>query len=309
MEEILAKGPWIVSNKHMSVQKWDPIIGMERVDVTKIPVWAKIRDVPLEAWTKEGISALASSLGKPIRMDNITAQNCKDGKGRAEYARVLVEFDVDKGFKEEICIQYRSKDNVIRGTKKVKVEYDKMKNKESIDVDEVSGFTQVRYRKNFEAKRNDRIGMNQYGGSKRNVWNNNGVYKKKDKAVGSIGDNQIQGKKGSTTKQNKADNTARVSQNMFAPLDDMSEKHELNVLKDRMIVDQYLNKKLQPTCAETTNWSKDMISYFKQKWDENRLKEAEENNEKNEDVLIGENIAAQRCSANDVNGEETSILN
>nr|GEX89195.1 hypothetical protein [Tanacetum cinerariifolium] len=228
MEEILAKGPWIVSNK--------PI-----------------------------------SLGKPIRMDKITAQNCKDGKGRAEYARVLVEFDVYKGFKKEICIKYKSKDNVIRGTKKVKVEYmrkpyicsqckvfghrdeksskfkrmsegnehDKMKNKESIDVEEVSGFTQVRYRKKFEAKRNDRIGINQWGGSKRNVWNNNGVYKEKDKAVGLNG----------------------------------------------------------------------MINYFKQKWEEDRLKEAEEKNEKNEDVLIGENIAAQRCSANDVNGEETSVLN
>nr|GEU61976.1 hypothetical protein [Tanacetum cinerariifolium] len=199
-----------------------------------IHVWAKIRDVPLEAWTKEGISALASSLGKPIRMDKITAQKCKDVKGRVEYARVLVEFDVDKGFKEEICIQYMSKDNVIRGTKKVKVEYvwkphicsqckvfghrdekcskfkrmsegneqDKMKNKESINVEEVGGFTQVRYRKKFEAKRNDMIEI-----------------------------------------------------------------------------------------------------------EEDRLKEAEEKNEKNGDVLIGENIAVQRCFANDVNEEETYVLN
>ncbi|GKB71203.1 RNA-directed DNA polymerase, eukaryota, reverse transcriptase zinc-binding domain protein [Tanacetum coccineum] len=228
-------------------------------------------------------------------MDNITAQNCKDGKGGAEYARVLVEFDVDKGFKEEICIQYRSKDNVIRGAKKVQVEYVwkphicsqckvfghrdekcskfKRMGDESIDVGEDGGFTQVRYRKNFGAKRNDRNGMNQWGGNKRNVWNNNGIYKKKDKEMGSNGEKQMQGKTDSTSKLDGTDKTERVSQNMFAPLDDMSEKHKLDVLKDRMI-------------------------------EEDGMKEADENNEKNKDVFIRENIETQRCSANDVNGEE-----
>nr|GEW25125.1 hypothetical protein [Tanacetum cinerariifolium] len=41
------------------------------------------------------------SLGKPNRMDNVAAQMCQSGIGRAEFARVLVEFDVNKGFKEE----------------------------------------------------------------------------------------------------------------------------------------------------------------------------------------------------------------
>ncbi|GKE48554.1 hypothetical protein Tco_1479812 [Tanacetum coccineum] len=59
-----------------------------------------------------------SSLGKPIRMDNITAQACTAGRGRAEFARVLVEFDVNKGFKDKIDIQYKNKKNVVKGTKK-----------------------------------------------------------------------------------------------------------------------------------------------------------------------------------------------
>nr|GEX18071.1 hypothetical protein [Tanacetum cinerariifolium] len=76
-----------------------------------------------QAWTRDDISALASSLGKPLRMDNITAQACQTGRGRATFARVLVEFDVKKGFKDEIGIQYMSKDNIVKGTKVVKVEY------------------------------------------------------------------------------------------------------------------------------------------------------------------------------------------
>lgn len=38
---------------------------------------------------------------------------------------------------------------------------------------------------------------------------------------------------------------------------------ELSMLKVRMIVDQYLNKKYQPPIEFTRNWSKDMIAYFK----------------------------------------------
>ncbi|GJS13293.1 RNA-directed DNA polymerase, eukaryota, reverse transcriptase zinc-binding domain protein [Tanacetum coccineum] len=242
MEEVLAKGPWI---------------------------------------TKEGISALASSLGKPIRMDNTTAQICKDGKGRAEYARVLVEFDVNKGFKDEICVQYRSKDNVIKGTKKVK---ENGKKKESIDVKDVDGFTEVKHRKNNEFRRNDGFGGNQWREGKRNVWNRNGTYKKKKKEVVSNDEEQIK-KKGSNvsdkgkdwTIQDVADKAIRISQNKFASLENLSENQELNLLKDRII-------------------------------EEDRLKEAEENNEMNEDVMNGKNIAARKCSANDVNREESSII-
>ncbi|GKG56075.1 hypothetical protein Tco_0577150, partial [Tanacetum coccineum] len=70
-------------------------------------------------------------------------------------------------------------------------EQDKLKNKESIDMEEAGDFTQVKYRKNFESKRNDRNGMNQWGGTKRNVLNNNGIYRKKDKEVVSNGEKQM----------------------------------------------------------------------------------------------------------------------
>ncbi|PWA39327.1 hypothetical protein CTI12_AA572880 [Artemisia annua] len=52
--------------------------------------------------------------------------DCLDMSNRqrkTDYARVLLEFDVKKGFKEKIAIQYKDKDNVIRGTKIVNVEY------------------------------------------------------------------------------------------------------------------------------------------------------------------------------------------
>nr|GEX49516.1 hypothetical protein [Tanacetum cinerariifolium] len=58
-------------------------IGLEKIKESKIPVWANLKNVPSEARTRDGISALATSLGKPLRMDNITAQACQAGRGRA----------------------------------------------------------------------------------------------------------------------------------------------------------------------------------------------------------------------------------
>ncbi|GJV07291.1 hypothetical protein Tco_1344947 [Tanacetum coccineum] len=93
---------------------------------------------------------------------------------------------------------------------------------------------------------------------------------------------------------------AWTSLNKFAVFEknDMDEQQELNQLKDRMIVDQYLNKKLQPSCSKTNNWSKEMIYYFKTKWEEDRAKEKEGNDESNEDVYDGRNDAVNMCSAN-----------
>ncbi|GJX87693.1 RNA-directed DNA polymerase, eukaryota, reverse transcriptase zinc-binding domain protein [Tanacetum coccineum] len=80
-------------------------------------------NILMEAWSTEGISALASCLGKPLIMDNMTARRCQFWEGRMDFARVLVEFDVMKGFKEKIEIQYRDMNNNKKGSKYVKVEY------------------------------------------------------------------------------------------------------------------------------------------------------------------------------------------
>ncbi|GJZ69312.1 RNA-directed DNA polymerase, eukaryota, reverse transcriptase zinc-binding domain protein [Tanacetum coccineum] len=102
----------------------DPEIGLDRIEPKVLPVWVELVNMPMEAWTNEGISAIASCIGKPKIMDSMTSYVCKNGLGRTEFARVFVEIEAVKGFKNEVEIQYRDKDQGIKGTKKVKVEYD-----------------------------------------------------------------------------------------------------------------------------------------------------------------------------------------
>ncbi|PWA69020.1 RNA-directed DNA polymerase, eukaryota, Reverse transcriptase zinc-binding domain protein [Artemisia annua] len=82
------------------------------------------KNIPLEAWSVDGISALASSLGNPLIMESMTATMCHKGFGRLDYARVLVEMDAMKEFKKTIEIQYRDQNNKVKGTKMVHFTYD-----------------------------------------------------------------------------------------------------------------------------------------------------------------------------------------
>ncbi|GKA55521.1 RNA-directed DNA polymerase, eukaryota, reverse transcriptase zinc-binding domain protein [Tanacetum coccineum] len=124
MQYVLDQGPWMVNNRPLFVMKWDPEIGMQKVEPRKLPVWVKLMQLPIEAWSMEGISAIASSLGKPLMMDDMTARMCKHGVGSTEFARVLVEFEAKKGLKDAIKIEYTDKEDHVKGTKEVKVKYD-----------------------------------------------------------------------------------------------------------------------------------------------------------------------------------------
>ncbi|GJY43524.1 RNA-directed DNA polymerase, eukaryota, reverse transcriptase zinc-binding domain protein [Tanacetum coccineum] len=123
IKEVINNGPWMVNNKPMVVQKWSIDMCLDKAEPKNIPVRVKMLNVPMEAWSVKGISALVSSIGKPVIMDEVTTKMCVTGVRRIGFARVLVEIDAEKGIKDKIEIMYRSK-NVATGTKKiVDVEY------------------------------------------------------------------------------------------------------------------------------------------------------------------------------------------
>ncbi|GJR73214.1 RNA-directed DNA polymerase, eukaryota, reverse transcriptase zinc-binding domain protein [Tanacetum coccineum] len=109
--------PWMVNGKPLMVQNWNPDVCVEKAEPDKIPIWAKLYNIPLEAWSVKGLSALASRLGKPLVMDDMTASMCHNGTGISAFARILVEMDASKEFKDTIEIQYKDKSNNVIGTK------------------------------------------------------------------------------------------------------------------------------------------------------------------------------------------------
>nr|GEX61423.1 zinc knuckle CX2CX4HX4C [Tanacetum cinerariifolium] len=106
-------------------------------------------------------------------------------------------------------------------------------------------------------------------------------------------------KKGNIVEGDKAEDR---NVNKFTVLidDNYEESSELRTLKDIILVDQFLNKKLQPTCSEVSNWSKDMINYFKDQWEIDRLKEQDDHRKNMEDVYENEERIAQTMTADNV---------
>ncbi|PWA39134.1 ATPase, F1/V1/A1 complex, alpha/beta subunit, Zinc knuckle CX2CX4HX4C [Artemisia annua] len=302
LNNVIDKGPWMVQNKHLFIQKWSPEMGMQKIEPKKVPVWVKMSNVPLEAWSLKGISALASSLGKPMVMDNMTAAMCYKGVGNLDYARVLVEIDAEKEIKHEIEVQYRDMENKVKGTKKISVVYDWkptrcaeckvfghatsrcMFNKSKEDgLEKETGKDTMEKNGNEKVsnkgkeKVQDQVQKSSDEQHKQNVTNRNfnypnnkqQEYRRKQfngekKNNGNAGTSGV--KKVWNLKEKEAEELRKTA-NKYSVLSSLpdDDDQELRILKDRIIVDQYLNKNLQPTPSEAANWSQDMRMYYKEK--------------------------------------------
>ncbi|KAB5573120.1 hypothetical protein DKX38_000314 [Salix brachista] len=86
--EVIEKGPWMIGGKNIILQKWSPKFQFDRSSISTIPVWVRLKGLPLPLWTKEGLSMAASMLGRPLSCDEHTI-NCR----RLDYARLCVELD------------------------------------------------------------------------------------------------------------------------------------------------------------------------------------------------------------------------
>nr|GEW93836.1 hypothetical protein [Tanacetum cinerariifolium] len=74
----------------------------DKAEPKKLSVWVKMINVSMEAWCVKRISALTSSIGKPIIMDEVTTKMCVSGVGRIGFAKAN---DGQKEFKDSQKVQ------------------------------------------------------------------------------------------------------------------------------------------------------------------------------------------------------------
>ncbi|PKU87689.1 RNA exonuclease 1 [Dendrobium catenatum] len=97
-------GPWFFFGKPFILQKWSPDFIPKREDFASIPLWIKIKNLPLSCWTPEGISKIASCVGIPLAVDALTA-----AKTRLTFARVCVQVSCSNPLPDEIYISVDGK--------------------------------------------------------------------------------------------------------------------------------------------------------------------------------------------------------
>ncbi|GKE36461.1 retrotransposon protein, putative, ty1-copia subclass [Tanacetum coccineum] len=71
LDAMLENGPWFIRNNPLILRKWHPDENPLKEDVSTIPVWVKLHDEPVTAFSEDGLSAIATKLADVELKDNI----------------------------------------------------------------------------------------------------------------------------------------------------------------------------------------------------------------------------------------------
>ncbi|KAL0420563.1 UNVERIFIED_CONTAM: hypothetical protein Slati_3079200 [Sesamum latifolium] len=85
MEEVMEEGPWLFQGQPMVLQAWEQGMSLRRYKHMQVPVWIRLRHLPMEYWTEDGLSVVASGVGVPLYTDKIM-KSCS----RLDYARSII---------------------------------------------------------------------------------------------------------------------------------------------------------------------------------------------------------------------------
>ncbi|KAL0300236.1 UNVERIFIED_CONTAM: hypothetical protein Sangu_3132200 [Sesamum angustifolium] len=105
MEEVIEGGPWLFQGQPIVLQRWEPGMVLRKHKHTQVPVWIRLRHLPVEFWTNEGLSTVASGIGRPLYQDTIT-RACT----RLDFARVCVMLDISSTLPKHLIIMMPKED-------------------------------------------------------------------------------------------------------------------------------------------------------------------------------------------------------
>ncbi|GJW44848.1 zinc knuckle CX2CX4HX4C containing protein [Tanacetum coccineum] len=104
MENALNQGPWRIRSVPLILNFWNPNSELKKEDIKMIPVWVKLFNVHIVAYSKVGLNLITSKLGRLIMLDAHTSNMCLNSWGMSSYARALVEISTDNEFVESLVV-------------------------------------------------------------------------------------------------------------------------------------------------------------------------------------------------------------
>ncbi|GKB38467.1 zinc knuckle CX2CX4HX4C containing protein [Tanacetum coccineum] len=78
LEAVLQGGPWMIHNSLIILKKWSMDTRLLKKELTRILIWVKLHDVPIQVFEEDGISLIAMFIGKPVMLDSYTSSMCND---------------------------------------------------------------------------------------------------------------------------------------------------------------------------------------------------------------------------------------
>nr|GEV58790.1 hypothetical protein [Tanacetum cinerariifolium] len=91
-------------NTPIILNKWTPNLSLTKDEVTNVPVWVKMHKVPVVAYSEDGLSLIATQIGKPVMLDASTSSMCMELWGHIGFPRALIEVSTDEELKQDVIM-------------------------------------------------------------------------------------------------------------------------------------------------------------------------------------------------------------
>nr|AIK35195.1 LINE-type retrotransposon LIb DNA [Ipomoea batatas] len=95
----LIDGPWKIFGNYLVTQRWVPEFRPRTAKLSKMAVWIRIPDLPMEYFRDDAIRDIAENVGKPLKLDRTTIIAAK-----GKFARIAVEIDLSKPLVSEVWV-------------------------------------------------------------------------------------------------------------------------------------------------------------------------------------------------------------
>lgn len=87
----LFNGPWMLADHYLLVQRWRPFFITNATIESKVAVWVRIPELPLEFYNDRFLWRVGAKLGSLLKIDRLTSI-----QSRGQFARICVEIDLSK---------------------------------------------------------------------------------------------------------------------------------------------------------------------------------------------------------------------
>ncbi|CAH8272527.1 unnamed protein product [Arabidopsis lyrata] len=95
---VLQRGLWHVDDCLMFVASWSPAASFELPEISTVPVWVTLKNIPSQLYSIEGIKWIASGVGEPMLTNKPRLDPTLMGD-----AKIMVEIELDKPFAQKVA--------------------------------------------------------------------------------------------------------------------------------------------------------------------------------------------------------------
>ncbi|WMV23966.1 hypothetical protein MTR67_017351 [Solanum verrucosum] len=112
MQAIIFFWSYSINNKPLILKNWTKDFNVDQEFPTKIPIWVKFPNLPMNCWDSDSLSRIASAIGIPMFADECTTKQM-----RISFARMLVEVDITKPLPDKINAIDPTGKTIVQGVK------------------------------------------------------------------------------------------------------------------------------------------------------------------------------------------------